>query len=419
MALRGEAGRRRPGRPLQVYFVALALVFVLVGGAVGAYVYIQTNANDRQSATADANFAARKGANEIASGFDLIQKTSVAAAPGLGAVLANPTGCLLGFAPLGAFEKGRIDLVRTDGSVACTSLASLPAGKPYAGQVWLQATSTSFIAPLNDPVTERSVAIVTYPIDSRGALVWVLELTPMGQKLESEFGSGVNKLEFLVASADGKSIITRSIDSDKWTGKTLAGTPFATSSDPVARPDVTGTRRWYGVSTVPFSGWKVYVGADQAAALSAASRLQRQEFGIIAFGVLLTLLALAFVYRQVARPVAALSRAVRSERGIDSPANVPVAGPAEVAGLGEDINNLIASLRHEWSERESAQRRYVRLFEGSPLPMTVTDPKTLRVIDANDAAVDLLGYTREELKSLSGSDCTRPPTRANAKRSTA
>src|SRR3981189_3407618 len=121
MALRGESGRRRPGRPLQGYFVAPALVFLLVGGAWGAYVYVQSNANDRQAATADANFAARKAANEIAFTMDIIQKTNEASGAGLGAVFANPTGCHLGYASIGAFETGRIELVRADGSVIGTS----------------------------------------------------------------------------------------------------------------------------------------------------------------------------------------------------------------------------------------------------------------------------------------------------------
>jgi PAS domain S-box-containing protein len=408
MALSAGSGRRRPGRPLQVYFVGLAAVFVLVGVAAGAYVYVQSNANDRQSATADASFAARKAADEIDFTFGIIQKTNTASAPGLGAVFANPTGCHLGYASIGAFETGRIELVRTDGSVICTSQASLPGGKPFAGQAWLQDATTGVIAPINDPETGHQAAVISQAVPKLGALIWVIELTPVGPKLSTEYGSGINQLEFLVTTADGKTILARSIDSDKWTGASLAGTAFATSTDPVDRPDVAGTRRWYGVSTVPSVGWKVYVGADQAKALTASSRLQQQEFGIIAAGVLLTLLALAFVYRQVARPVAALSTAVRSSRGLESPANVPVSGPAEVAGLAEDINNLIASLKHEWSERESAQRRYARLFEGSPLPMTVTDPDTRRLIDANDAAVKLFGYTRDELRSLKGTDLYIP-----------
>ncbi len=404
MASSAESGRQRLGRPLQVYFTALAVIFLLVGAVAGAYVYIQSSANDRQAATSDANFASRKAANEIASGLAVIQNANTAGGPRLDAEFANPATCHHGYASIGAFETGRIDLVRADGTVICTSGASLPTEKPYAGQEWLQAAGTAVIAPLNDPETGHQALVISYAVGKLGALVWVIELAPVGPKLSSEFGSGINQLEFLVTSPDGKTIITRSIDANKWTGANLAGTPFGTSTDPVDRQDVTGTRRWYAESTVPSLGWKVYVGADQAVAMTAASRLQQQEFGIIAIGVLLTLLALAFVYRRVAQPVTALSNAVRSSRGLDSPVSVPVAGPAEVAGLGEDINNLIASLKHEWSERESAQRRYARLFEGSPLPMAVTDPKTRQFVDANEATLKLLGYTRDELKSMSGND---------------
>jgi PAS domain S-box-containing protein len=40
--------------------------------------------------------------------------------------------------------------------------------------------------------------------------------------------------------------------------------------------------------------------------------------------------------------------------------------------------------------------------------MTVTDPGTRRLIDANDAAVKLFGYTRDELRSLKGTDLYIP-----------
>ena len=190
MSLRGESGRRRPGRPLQVYFVALALLSVLVGTVAGAYVYVQSNANDRRAATGDANFSARKAANAIGNSFAVIQKTNAANAPSLEAVFANPAGCHRGNAPVGVFEKGRIDLVRTDGSVICTSEASLPTGEPYAGQDWLQSATSRVTAPLKDPETGRQSAVISQAVGKVGALVWVIELAPVGPKLSAEYGSG-------------------------------------------------------------------------------------------------------------------------------------------------------------------------------------------------------------------------------------
>src|SRR5206468_2934843 len=100
-------------------------------------------------------------------------------------------------------------------------------------------------------------------------------------------------------------------------------------------------------------------------------------------GVIITVLALLFVYGQVARPMAALARSVQTAQ-----AGKPVAvqGPAEVAGLGAEINALIESLKREGTGRERAEETYARLFEGSPLPMTVTDVETGKIIETNEAA---------------------------------
>jgi PAS domain S-box-containing protein len=404
------------GRPLQVYFVALGVLVVLVGAAAGTYVYVQSASDAQHAATADANFAASKAAAQIASGLEIIHGASAAFVGNLSsaeAIFQNPSNCQLGYAPIGAFDTGRIEVVRLDGSVVCSSMGPV-AGAVYAGQPWLQSGKQTLTAPLEDPRSHHQVGVIAYPVASLGFLAWFFELTPVGPKLAGEFGTGVDKLEFLVVSSDGKSIVARSLVSSTWVGKPLAGTPFANATDPVDRNDVGGTRRWYGVASVPGTGWKVYVGADAATATAVAARLQQRELGIIVAGVLITFLALVVVYRQVARPMAALSRAVRESRGTDL--LVPVTGPTQVATLGEDINALIASLKREGAERETAQRSYADLFEGNPLPSLVLNPKSLQILDANDAAVKALGYARDEFKSLKTSDLVVPDDATQAAR---
>jgi PAS domain S-box-containing protein len=403
MASTDGKSRRGFGWPLQVYFVALALMFVVVGGAAGAYVLVQSNVDARQAATADASFAAQKAAGQIASGVDYLNTATAAAIANPAnneAIFANPNTCQLGYAPIGAFDTGHIEIMGRDGTVVCSSSNPKLKGSVYSGQSWLRSDKAAIFAPVLDPGTGRQVAVFAFPMGQLGWFVWFFDLAPVGPKLANTFGSGVDQLEFLVTAPDGKSIVTRSIDTNRWTGASLAGTPFAASSDPSARDDVNGTARWYATSPVAKTGWNVHVGADRATALSAASRLQQQELGIIVVGVLLTLLALAFVYRQVARPVTALSSAVRSSRSLDSPPRVPVAGPAEVAALGENINDLIDSLGREAKERESARHIYVQLFQGSPLPIIFVDAETISILEVNDAAAEAFGYTRDEFKSL-------------------
>ncbi len=171
-----------------------------------------------------------------------------------------------------------------------------------------------------------------------------------------------------------------------------------------------GGRGW------PLQAYFAVVGAVVVAAGLAAGvyvllqardgELRAQELGIIAFGVLLTLLVLAFVYRQVARPMSALADAVRAGRGLDT--TMPASGPAQVADLGASVNELIATVRSEASERENAERRYGELFEGNPLPSLIIRSRTLEIVDVNRAAVEALGYSRQEFTRLKTSDLVVP-----------
>ena len=403
MADHGGASRAdgRPGRSLRFYFAILAVLIVLVAGAAGAYVYAQSAGDARQAATADAGFAARKAATQLNADFKFIRQVMapIAAAPSTAQLLANPTGCTLGFAPVGALDSGHIDLIRPDGSVACTSSALKPSGAVYADEPWLRASPGTVVGPLADPATASLVAIVVYPVTSGGDIAWFIDLASVGPNLAQQFGSGVNQLEFLITTADGHTVIARSINPATWVGADISSTQFAAAGSATDKVDVNGTPRWYSTAVGP-SGWKVYVGADKATALSGAAQLQQSYFVIIAVGVVVVMLTIFLAYRQVARPITALSAAVRSSRGATSRPTVPVAGPREVATLGEDINQLIASVNWEFKERESAERTYVQLFEASPLPMIVTDPATDNVVDVNEAAMRVFGYTRDEFLAV-------------------
>ena len=409
MGTQGNSAPAKRSWPLQADFAAIALLVVLVAAGAGALVHVQSEADAKQAAVADANFAASRAAKQIALGFETFRAISAPAAssPSIGQIFTTPTACNLSYAPIAAFDTGHIDIVRLDGSVVCTSLKPAPAAT-YAGASWLLFSAPGFVAPIVDAATGNQAVVYAYPIPGKGFLVWFLDLKPLGPKLASEFGSGVHQLEFLVVSGDGSAIVTRSIDSAKWTGASLHGTPFAQASGFPDRNDVSGNPRWYGKANVAAAGWTLYVGADKAGALAGASRLQNQQLQIVAVGLVAVLFAIAIVYRRVVHPIQRLRASVRSSRGLESPRPVPTNGPAEVADLGEDINALIASLKHEWTERESAQQNYLRLFEGSPLPTLFVDPVTGKFLEANAAAADAFGYSRQDLSEMTIADLYAP-----------
>jgi PAS domain S-box-containing protein len=394
--------------PLRADFAAIAILVVLVAVAAGAFVYVRSEADARQAAVADANFAARRAANQIDTGFATILaiSTPTASDPAMAQIFADPAKCGLSYAPIAVFGTGHIDLVRLDGSVICSSLKPARA-TTYAGAKWLQSSAPVVVAP-NVDANGDPVAVYAFPIPGRGFLVWFLDLKPLGPKLLAEYGSGVHQLEFLVTSSDGTAVVARSVDSAKWAGTTLKGTSFAQKDDSADRNDLSGTPRWYGQAIVVAPGWKVYVGADKAGALAGAAQLENQQFEIVAAGLVVVLVGLLLAYRRVAQPMERLRASVRSSRGLESPILVPIGGPSEVADLGEDINGLIGSLKHEWAERAGAQQNYMRLFEGSPLPTVLMDPDTGRFLEANDAAADAFGHSRQELTELTIADLYLP-----------
>ena len=403
LAIAQPSGHRRI--PFYVYFVALALILVLTGASAGAYLYVQMAADAKQTALVDARFAAKKAALQISSGLDIVKAASLTETA---ASFTNPANCHHRYAPVGAFDTGRIDVVRLDGSVVCSSQTPAPSGRLYAGSSWLQTKSPAYVAPAQDQVTGKTVAVIAYPIADVGVIAWFFDLDTIGPKLAEEFGSGVNQLEFLVTSGDGKAIIARSIESVKWTGASIVDTPFGRATDPSSRPDVAGTPRWYGEVDLEATGWKVYVGADQATALAATGRYERQAVGIIFVGALAVLSGLLLVYRRVVRPVVSLSAAVRSSNLKHVPTLVPVEGPAEVARLAEDVNSLVLSVDRELAGREGAERNYRLIFEGSPLPMMFTDHTHQSIIEVNPAAMSAYGYSRDEFARLVVSDIVVP-----------
>jgi PAS domain S-box-containing protein len=414
----GEIRPDRRGWSLRSY-MALFMVVLLAVAAVAAFsVRYMSEQDAGRAALADTNFAAEKAAALLKSGFDQINDLSIPLSqdPGIDRLFADPTKCNLGYAPSGAFRTGRMDLVRLDGSVVCSSSKAAAAGgaSPYNSQSWLSATAPIVVAPVLDPVTGGQVVVISYPIAGKGAFVWFLDLVPIGPFLASEFGSGTHALEFLITGAN-QAIVARSIDSARSIGKKLSTTPSASTSPYTGSPDLDGTNRIYGDPIRNAAGWHLYVGADEAEALAVADLSANRFLVIIAAGVGAMSIVVWGVYRRVAEPVRRLSLVMR--RGaMDQPASVAVGtGAREVTDLAEDFDKLMATIKHEEADRliseekvVDSERNYRSLFESHPQPMWLYDVHTLAFLRVNDAAIARYGHSREEFLAMTIKDIRRP-----------
>jgi PAS domain S-box-containing protein len=402
-----DAARGQRAWPLRRYLIGLVALFVAAAATATWSAWTQAEHNWLSAARNDAAHGAQMAAKQIGENLGLVRSAvdQVGGSPTIRQVFTAPQGCQLAFASPG----GHLDVVRTDGTVACSSKPPAGTGpNGYAAASWLPAAliAPQLVAPTVDGRTGRQAVVISTPVRGLGAVVAFLDLAAIGNTAGELFG-GSRQLEFLVRTADA-TILTRWPDGEQWAGTSTRDSGFAPPTGAGEGRDVTGLRRVYGQASVDGVGWPVYAGAPRGAALAAAHRLARRQALIAGVGLLAGLLATLLVYRRITRPISQLRGAVRAAAasgGVDS--TVTVRGPREVAELGTEFTNLLAAVDRELDERRHAEatareheRNYRQMFDTSPYPIYLFDPDSLAIVEANDAAVNYYGHARAALLTM-------------------
>ncbi|MGH3205560.1 MAG: hybrid sensor histidine kinase/response regulator [Streptosporangiaceae bacterium] len=398
--------KRIGGRiPLRAYVAGLIVLFVVVA-AVNVVYQRQASFNNARESTLDgAGYAAQTAASQTAAALSEIrvQAAALAAQPDIRQAFgpAAAGGCTLQFGGEGGFTTGHIDIIRSDGTVTCSSLR--PAGKTgYQGARWLAAALKGPVltGPVTDARTGQQVVVVATPVPGEGAVAVLLNLASLGPSLATELG-GAGDREFVVTA--GAVVLSRSIQPGAWTGKPVAGTPFAGAVGQAEHRDLDGTLRLYGQAAVPGTGWRVFAGASAAATFGAASALSDRQILITLIGLAVLLAAALVLYRRIARPIAVLAAGVRAATAHLPAGSVPVAGPAEVAALAGDVNQLIAA-----SSRELEARSQLAAVAESSADAIMGMTPDGRVTSWNAGAERIFGYSRQEMTGISIAVLTGP-----------
>ncbi len=369
-------------------------LFVVVAG-VNILYQRQGAINDaRQAALASAGFGARTAAQEIAAGLGAVQAqvAELAADPAVRKALGQPAGCSLQFGGSGPFITGHLDIIASDGTVACSSLVSLkPSG--YAGARWLAAALRGSVvtSPVVDTRTGQQAEVVATPLPGGGVVAAFLNLAPVGPQLASTL-SGARDLEFVVTAANGTTVVARSIRPAAWVGKPVAGTPFAGAAGQAEHRDLDGTPRLYGQVPVAKVRWQVFAGESTAQAFATANQQSSHQVVVTLIGLVVFLLAALVLYRRIARPIASLSAGVRDATNQLPAGPIAVTGPAEVLALTEDFNHLIAAANRELEAR-SLQGAVAESSADAILGMTLDGVIT----SWNAGAEQMTGYSHEEM----------------------
>ena len=135
--------------------------------------------------------------------------------------------------------------------------------------------------------------------------------------------------------------------------------------------------------------------ADRAA---ATARTLFMAFGLVALGV--GAAAMAMLILSVVRPLASLQASARAVASGDLRARAKVSGPEEVASLARDFNEMVSQWRRAEEALRETDLRYRALFDRSHDAIYVHDFEG-QLLDANGAALRLLGYSRDDIPRLS------------------
>ena len=383
-----------------------------VGGAL--YGWRQAEHDQIVSSGRQAAFAARLAAHQLTTDLASEQATvqQLAGDPSIVPFLTQPKPCTLSFDLLGGADAGHLDLIRPDGSVACSSRAGqVSTGThPYRDAAWLPRALRSPLvsAPETDPATGWRVLLIAAPVPGHGLVAGFVNLTILAPALSALF-SGPSQMEFLILTTDGSTVLARSLDPQRWVGAATAHTPFGRDARAATqRRGLDGVTRLYGRATDESLGWQVFAGVSRAEALRATQNLVRRELLIITIGLLAALIATGVVHRRVTGPIAHLQSTVRSATDTTDPQLVRVhRGPAEVIALGDEFAAMLAAVNRELTERRraeetarQAEHNYRQLFDINPYPMVVFDSASLHVLAVNHAAAEHYGYSHSDFPRM-------------------
>ena len=130
------ASLTRVGTSLSLGTYLGAIVGLVAILAVAALVTVRERAYDdaRTTALESQKFAATQAAADVSSSLTALSSAvaATAATPGLTKVFVDAKGCGLNFTGAGGFKVGRLEIVRADGTVACSS-RPISAASTYRG----------------------------------------------------------------------------------------------------------------------------------------------------------------------------------------------------------------------------------------------------------------------------------------------
>ncbi len=144
----------------------------------------------------------------------------------------------------------------------------------------------------------------------------------------------------------------------------------------------------------------VYLGLSLAQ-LNAELASSRKTLALVSLIICIVGIGcVAVMSAMVTKPLRKIVKTVEHISKGDFSKRVNVRASGEVEHLANTINWMVENLEVAYEDLRRSEKSYRDLFEANPQPMWVHDIESRRILEANDAAVELYGYSREEFLKM-------------------
>jgi len=311
-----------------------------------------------------------------------------------------------------------ISIIDNRGTVVASTM-EVEIGKDEAEDIYFaEGLKGSYIsdAYLEEPFSREPLMAVSTPITSRktgetlGVLVNYIRLAELNAILSGELQRSLGALtgergraetlEVYIVNRDGYMITdSRFVDAASLTvkvdtppvvacreGREISGT----------YENYLGTRVLGASMCLPDRGWTLLVEMSEEEALLPLLPLRQRVFIIGMTEIGLLLLLLFFYWRAVITPVLQLSKAARRVASGDLTVRVEVRTKDELGKLAGDFNRMVEGLETSHARIKEARDHLESVILSTRDAMLVMD-REFTITDANPAALELAGLTKEEM----------------------
>ena len=261
------------------------------------------------------------------------------------------------------------------------------------------ALSKRWVVPLDYPLRNDSGDII-------GTISAPLDLLNFNPFVGASAFAGLPDGTIATLFAPDMTLLARSVDAEKVIGTKQVS--LTERDELVARRSgtaryiskVDGVERFHAAAAVPGTSWTMLASIPTTSFDAAVERATLKWVWICALCSLASLCLAWVLARRTAAPILAVAATAGLVARGRTEVRATAGGSAEVTSFAQAFNGMLDEMQRQAEALSASEAQYRHIFADSPLAMLAYDNDTLRFKDANEAAVRLYGYARDELLTM-------------------